>query len=66
MSSQSRGGRPEKLKPENLESLREVAREHPGGTLEELREAFAAWTGEARGGRTDSCLEERVPLDHAP
>ena len=52
MSSQTRGGRPEKLKPEHLERLREVAREHPGGTLEELHQAFATLTGRVVSGPT--------------
>ena len=52
MSSQTRGGRPKKLTPEHLEGLRNVAREHPGGTLEELRQAFAARTGVLVSGPT--------------
>lgn len=52
MSSQKRGGRPAKLKPEHAELLREVAREQPFATLDELGQTFVGRGGPRVSGPT--------------
>lgn len=52
MSTKNVGGRPRKLNPSHAELLREVAREQPMATLEELRQAFARRSGVEVSGPT--------------